>query len=115
MSPLFRICSKTLSVMSKRKIITSAYSAIQPYKSLHRDRAWERLRQCVDAIADGTGGLVTLGGGVYKVSADGLTHWKEYSLEIVKDDIKVEGLLTAHAGGTLADPFSCYDITMMLW
>lgn len=101
--------------MTKNRLIKLIYKAAQEYKGKLIDKSWENVYALMNRIADFTGASVNLGGGAYCQSFDGLSHWKEYTIEIHKDNLTVKGLLTAHAGGSLDDPFSSYDLTIQLW
>lgn len=101
--------------MTKKTIINHVYSMINKQKlcsRLYRDEDWSNVRNFFSAIEK-------LG---YKVSwwvenggyrHDG--HCKDYQCEIALGDIVARGYVSAAAAGTMADPWSAYDLTLILW
>lgn len=109
---------------SKTRIKNLLYKNISDLTShIYRDDDWAsvsnllaRIRKVLSLISDDLELSVSVKDGGYHTSKDGMSQWKEYCLSI--EDCGKEilaGTLNAHAAGTVADPFSRYDMTVVLW
>lgn len=81
------------------------------------DEYWQGVRAVIEAIGT-IDGVTDVSYGVkdggYRKNNDG-TQWKEYLVTIETIQGTVEGILNAHAAGTVQDPFSSYDVNLVLW
>lgn len=110
--------------ISKVRIKNSIYNAISELTShIYRDDDWAsvsnllaRIRKVLSLISDDLELAVSVKDGGYRTSNDGMSQWKEYCLSIEYRGKEIlAGHLNAHAAGTMEDPFSRYDMTVVLW
>lgn len=102
---------------SKRALIDGIYRQVKSEISgFKRDQAWENVMAVFRKIQQMSGAKVSWGvkNGGYRTYPSG-SQGKEYQVTVEKDGFVVNGTLTAHAAGTVDDPFSRYDITLVLW
>lgn len=109
---------------TKKTIINRVYREIKEMTShIYRDDNWaavsnvlKGIREALSRISDDLALSVSVIDGGYRTSRDGTSHYKEYALSI-EDNGKgiIGGTLTAHAAGSIADPFDRYDMTVVLW
>lgn len=105
---------------TKKKYINRIYkNAGELTSHLFSDENWQGVSLVVDAIK-GTEGITDAGAwpenGGYRSSADGLSHWKEYTVEAETElGDTIHGTLNCHAAGSVEDPFSKYDMSLVLY
>lgn len=100
----------------KNRIYKSIYRSGLTSKLYHDDH-WGGVKSLIELISTVEGVTdVNFGAkdGGYRKNNEG-TEWKEYMVEITTIDGKLEGMLTAHAAGSVQDPFDRYDITLVIW
>lgn len=113
--------------VSRTKLVNMIYKEVERLRltsKLYRDEYWQGpsdVFNCIRDVIAKTGGdyelIVNVPNGGYRKSKDGMSEWKEYELEIISvDDGKtvIIGLLNAHAAGKVDDPFSAYDMSLIL-
>lgn len=109
---------------SRRSIMNHIYREISDMTShIYKDDDWsavsllcKKIRTCMSSVDDALTLAVSVHDGGYRTSKDGMSHCKEYALSIEHNgDEIIGGVLTAHAAGSVADPFSRYDMTVVLW
>lgn len=107
---------------TSKTIMNRIYKEVSDMTSqIYRDDDWravrflcEKIRKTLSSISDDLKLYVSVPDGGYQ-SRNG-SQWKEYALSI--EDAEKEiicGSLTAHAAGSVADPFDRYDMTVVLW
>lgn len=113
--------------VSRTKLVNMIYKEVERLRltsKLYKDEYWQGpsgVFNCIRDVIAKTGGdyelIVNVPNGGYRKSKDGISEWKEYELEIISvDDGKtvIIGLLNAHAAGKVDDPFSAYDMSLIL-
>ena len=113
--------------VSRTKLVNMIYKEVERLRltsKLYKDEYWQGpsdVFNCIRDVIAKTGGdyelVVNVPNGGYRKSKDGMSEWKEYELEIISvDDGKtvIIGLLNAHAAGKVSDPFSAYDMSLIL-
>ena len=113
--------------VSRTKLVNMIYKEVERLRltsKLYKDEYWQGptdVFNCIKDIISKTGGdyelVVNVPDGGYRKSKDGISEWKEYKLEIMNsNDAKpvIVGTLNAHAAGTLNDPFSAYDMSLVI-
>lgn len=113
--------------VSRTKLVNMIYKEVERLRltsKLYKDEYWQGpsdVFNCIRDVIAKTGGdyelVVNVPNGGYRKSKDGMSEWKEYELEIISvDDGKtvIIGLLNAHAAGKVNDPFSAYDMSLIL-
>ena len=113
--------------VSRTKLVNMIYKEVERLRltsKLYKDEYWQGpsdVFNCIRDVIAKTGGdyelIVNVPNGGYRKSKDGMSEWKEYELEIISvDDGKtvIIGLLNAHAAGKVNDPFSAYDMSLIL-
>lgn len=113
--------------VSRTKLVNMIYKEVQRLKltsKLYKDEYWEGpsdVFNCIRDVIAKTGGdyelVVSVPNGGYKKSRDGMSQWKEYDLDIINIEsgkAVIIGLLSAHAAGKIDDPFSAYDMSLIL-
>lgn len=113
--------------VSRTKLVNMIYKEVERLRltsKLYKDEYWQGpsdVFNCIRDVIAKTGGdyelVVNVPNGGYRKSKDGMSEWKEYELEIISvDDGKtvIIGLLNAHAAGKVDDPFSAYDMSLIL-
>lgn len=107
-----------------RRIINTIYKQISVMTSrIYRDDNWQavsslcaEIRLALASIGSDLELAVSVKDGGYRTSRDGMSQWKEYCLSIENEGRElVAGTLNAHAAGSVEDPFSRYDMTVVLW
>lgn len=104
--------------ISKRTMMNRIYKVTQNLTShLYSDEHWQGIDDMYDAIASvGVNNInIYPDNGGYRTSNDGLSQWKQYNVEIEYDGVIINGELNCHAAGTVEDPFSRYDMTLVMW
>lgn len=113
-------------MITRTKLKNLIYDNTQKITScLYHDDYWHGvslIRMTIDRLIEENGGgyylnLSVYDGG-YKTSADGMSKWKEYWINIYSDDSDhpvICGTLNCHAAGKIEDPFSSYDMSLVLW
>lgn len=113
--------------VSRTKLVNMIYKEVQRLKltsKLYKDEYWEGpsdVFNCIRDVIAKTGGdyelVVNVPNGGYRKSRDGMSQWKEYDLDIINVEngkTVIIGLLCAHAAGKVDDPFSAYDMSLIL-
>lgn len=113
--------------VSRTKLVNMIYKEVERLRltsKLYKDEYWQGpsdVFNCIRDVIAKTGGdyelVVNVPNGGYRKSKDGMSEWKEYELEIISvDDGKtvIIGMLNAHAAGKVSDPFSEYDMSLIL-
>lgn len=109
---------------SRRSIMNRIYNEISEMTShIYKDDDWgavahlcKKIRNCMSAVDKALTLVVSVHDGGYRTSKDGMSHCKEYDLLIEHEGQEIiGGVLTAHAAGSVADPFDRYDMTVVLW
>jgi hypothetical protein len=106
-----------------KRIMNRIYNEVSDMTShIYRDDDWRAVRFLCDKIRTTIAGIsndltlfVSVPNGGYHSNNDG-TQWKEYALSIEQAGKEIIcGSLTAHAAGSVQDPFDRYDMTVVLW
>lgn len=109
---------------TKQTIKNRIYREIKEMTShIYRDDNWaavsyvlKGIREALSRISDDLALSVSVIDGGYRASKDGVNRSKEYMLAIEQNGKSIiGGILTAHAAGSVADPFDRYDMTVVLW
>lgn len=107
-----------------KRTMNLIYKNIQDLTShIYKDDNWmavnwlcDRIRMVLSSISEDLELSVSVHDGGYRTSRDGMSKRKEYALSIVNaGEEMISGTLTAHAAGSVADPFDRYDMTVVLW
>lgn len=89
-------------------------------KSIYSDQDWRHLRAFQNILATNLKAwnpdwniYFYCENGGYHQSSDGMSKWKEYkfNIENEKEELVLQGHINCHPAGTIADPFSKYDMT----
>lgn len=103
----------------KNKVIKKIYDLTKSYTSkLYNDDYWKGvsdIRSAISSITDITEVLIYPINGGYRTSKDGLSHWKEYEVELTGEDFTIKGTLNCHAAGSVSDPFDRYDMSLVIY
>lgn len=113
--------------VSRTKLVNMIYKEVERLRltsKLYKDEYWEGpsdVFNCIRDVIAKTGGdyelVVNVPNGGYRKSKDGMSEWKEYELEITENETGktvIVGMLKAHAAGKVDDPFSAYDMSLIL-
>jgi hypothetical protein len=104
--------------MNKNVIKNHVYKMVESKRlcsKLYRDEDWSNVRAFFKAIEDlGYKVSYWVENGGYRTFENG-GQCKDYQLTISLGEIVVNGYLTAGQAGTVADPWSAYDLTLILW
>lgn len=114
--------------VSRTKLLNAIYKEIERSRitsKLYHDEHWQGpneafklINDVIDRYGDGEYKVIySVPDGGYRKSKDGMSQWKEYDIDIYKDDDTrpvISGHLNAHAAGKVNDPFSSYDMTIVL-
>lgn len=111
--------------VNKRSVINRLYKVVEPFThSKYHDSGWSGVDQMIEALKNAgydvtvsvkDGGYRNSKGGNTLYTGDDVSYWKEFILEIPVEDKVVNGIINAHAAGTVNDPFSSYDLTCTFW
>lgn len=104
----------------KKKVNNKIYKETQKLTSkLYSDDYWkgvDDIRKALSSVQEIIDVSVFPIDGGYKTSKDGTSQWKEYKVELeTQEGIKLEGTLSCHAAGSVADPFDKYDMSLVMW
>lgn len=108
----------TTKIVTKKRLINTIYKVTHKITGqLYTDDYWQGVKNVEEAIASLgiTNYNIYPENGGYRKSQDGLSHWKEYKVEIEYGGVTVNGTLNCHVAGTVEDPFSRYDMSLVLW
>lgn len=101
--------------------INQIYRLVQKYglNKKYSDEHWQALKdyaKVIGSYADGFDYWCENGGYCDYDREDNMPRSKQWNIRISFDDgMEIEGYIKAMAAGTMADPFSSYDTTMVLW
>lgn len=110
--------------VNRRSIMNHIYREISDMTShIYRDDDWlavdvliRKIRNVLSIINDDLKLIVSVHDDGYRTSKDGMSKCKEYALSIeIENKEIIGGTLTAHAAGSVTDPFDRYDMTVVLW
>lgn len=110
--------------VNRRSIMNHIYREIREMTShIYKDDDWgavsnlcAKIRKVLSLISEDLELAVSVHDGGYRTSSDGMSRCKEYCLSIENEGKEIiAGTLTAHAAGSIADPFDRYDMTVVLW
>ena len=110
--------------VSATRIKNRIYKAISPLTSrLYKDEDWSgvatvlaSIRMALSELSESLDLRVSVEDGGYRENNG--AHWKEYCLSVVdesSDKKMLAGHLNAHGAGSVEDPFSRYDMTVVLY
>lgn len=105
---------------SKKKWIRQIYNAVGDATShQYRDDNWQAVRNLLktikSAVPDGTMETTVTDGGYSHPGEDGMPRRKTYTISIVTPEgYPINGALYCDAAGRMDDPFSVYDMTLVL-
>lgn len=113
-------------MITRTKLKNLIYEATKDITShLYTDEYWHgvsMIRIAIEDLIDEYNGgyylSMFVNDGGYCRSKDGMSQWKEYIINIYSDDSDtpvIQGTLNCHAAGTVADPFSAYDMSLVLY
>lgn len=102
---------------NKRGVINEFYKLVYPYTTKRfRDNSWQNVRMILDTIGEWADDInVWVENGGYGHSPDGMSSFKDWQIEFVKDGIECRGYLRANACGTMQDEWDSYDVTIIIW
>ena len=105
---------------TKQTIKNRIYSKINKLgltSHIYHDDYWQGVNAIMSAINSVDGVIesyCSTNNGGYRQNSDGV-QWKEYLVTIDTEQGEIKGVLNAHASGIAEDPFSRYDVTLVLW
>ncbi len=105
---------------TKQTIKNRIYSKINKLgltSHIYHDNYWLGVTEIMNAINSVDGVIesyYSTNNGGYRQNSDGV-QWKEYLVTIDTEQGEIKGGLNAHAAGIAEDPFSRYDVTLVLW
>lgn len=105
---------------TKQTIKNRIYSKINKLgltSHIYHDDYWQGVNAIMSAINSVDGVIesyCSTNNGGYRQNSDGV-QWKEYLVTIDTEQGEIKGGLNAHAAGIAEDPFSRYDVTLVLW
>ena len=105
---------------TKQTIKNRIYSKINKLgltSHIYHDDYWQGVNAIMSAINSVDGVIesyYSTNKGGYRQNSDGV-QWKEYLVTIDTEQGEIKGVLNAHAYGIAEDPFSRYDVTLVLW
>ena len=105
---------------TKQTIKNRIYSKINKLgltSHIYHDNYWQGVNAIMSAINSVDGVIesyYSTNNGGYRQNSDGV-QWKEYLVTIDTEQGEIKGGLNAHAAGIAEDPFSRYDVTLVLW
>lgn len=105
---------------TKQTIKNRIYSKINKLgltSHIYHDNYWLGVTEIMNAINSVDGVIesyYSTNNGGYRQNSDGV-QWKEYLVTIDTEQGEIKGVLNAHASGIAEDPFSRYDVTLVLW
>ena len=105
---------------TKQTIKNRIYSKINKLgltSHIYHDDYWQGVNAIKSAINSVDGVIesyYSTNNGGYRQNSDGV-QWKEYLVTIDTEQGEIKGVLNAHASGIAEDPFSRYDVTLVLW
>ena len=105
---------------TKQTIKNRIYSKINKLgltSHIYHDDYWQGVNAIMSAINSVDGVIesyCSTNNGGYRQNSDGV-QWKEYLVTIDTEQGEIKGGLNAHAAGVAEDPFSRYDVTLVLW
>ena len=105
---------------TKQTIKNRIYSKINKLgltSHIYHDDYWLGVNEIMNAINSVDGVIesyYSTNNGGYRQNSDGV-QWKEYLVTIDTEQGEIKGVLNAHASGIAEDPFSRYDVTLVLW
>ena len=105
---------------TKQTIKNRIYSKINKLgltSHIYHDNYWLGVNEIMNAINSVDGVIesyYSTNNGGYRQNSDGV-QWKEYLVTIDTEQGEIKGVLNAHASGIAEDPFSRYDVTLVLW
>ena len=105
---------------TKQTIKNRIYSKINKLgltSHIYHDNYWLGVTEIMNAINSVDGVIesyYSTNNGGYRQNSDGV-QWKEYLVTIDTEQGEIKGGLNAHASGVAEDPFSRYDVNLVLW
>ncbi len=116
----FTLLMESSSGNSKRRIIRKIYNFTRPLTGhLYRDDNWANVYELFNGIQKAvpefefTYGAID--GGYSNPGEDGMPRRKTYTIEgKTPEGYPINGQLHCDAAGTMEDPFSAYDMTLIL-
>ena len=104
-------CYKT-----RKAALGKIYRTIAPLTGkLYYDTYWKGVNDIIDALLTEVDEVTTwCENGGYRKNSEG-KKWKEYRMEIECGKHKFEAVLNCYAAGSVEDPFSRYDMTIIIW
>lgn len=113
--------------VSRTRLYNAIYKEVEKRRltsHIYHDDYWSGvtdIKTCIEYVIDKLGADVSLSvwceNGGYRTNRTADAQWKEYLFRIYDestDKTLINGIINCHAAGTVDDPFSSYDMTLIM-
>lgn len=116
---LIKNCARRIlsEAKSKQTLINQFYRMVHPLtQKRFRDDAWQNVHNVLNQIGEWADNInVWVEHGGYGKSADGMSSYKDWQIELQKDGFSLRGYLRANACGSMEDEWDAYDVSIIIW